>query len=74
MLTKLEFLYSNVRNYKVFVIKNQNNKIIYTYKIIPGYSSQLIALNILKQNNYDDEIIMKSQNIIKTHYNLNLFA
>ena len=74
MLTKLESLYSNVKNYKVFVIKNQNNKIIYTYKIIPGYSSQLIALDILKQNNYDDEIIMKSQNIIKTHYNLNLFA
>ena len=68
MLTKLESLYSNVKNYKVFIIKDQCDRIVYTYRIIPGYSSQLIALDILKQNNYDDEIIVKSKMIMCKYY------
>lgn len=54
-LTKLSKLY-NFTNFKMNIIKN-NNIIIYPYKITKGVSNQYIALELLKLNNFDNDII-----------------
>ncbi len=50
------------KNYKFDAICNNNN-IIFPYKLKKGISSQYIALEILKNNNFDEEIINNSINI-----------
>lgn len=52
------------RNYKVYITKNKNGKIIFTYKIIPGKSKQNIAIDILSQQGYKNEILRNANNII----------
>lgn len=54
-LTKLAKLY-NFTNFKMNIIRNKNN-IYYPYKITKGISKQYIALELLKLNNFDDDII-----------------
>jgi hypothetical protein len=55
--------YSNYSLYK-FDCNQTNQEISYAYKITKGLSKQYIALDILKANNFDDEIIVEA-NLIK---------
>ncbi len=56
---------NNVKNYRVYITRDPDNKIIYNYKIISGVSTQKIGIDILRQNGYKDEIIYKASKICK---------
>ena len=51
-------------NYKVFITENKE-KITYTYKIIRGKSTQAIALRILKEEGFDQELLETANDIIQ---------
>tara|TARA_Y100000991_G_scaffold214792_1_gene203383 strand:- start:1395 stop:3236 length:1842 start_codon:yes stop_codon:yes gene_type:complete len=51
-------------NYKIKIHK-VNNKIIYPYKLEKGISNQFIALDLLKQKGFDNEIIEESHKVYK---------
>lgn len=51
-------------NYKIKINKINNN-IIYPYKLEKGISNQFIALDLLKQKGFDNEIIEESHKIYK---------
>lgn len=55
-LSKLEKTNKFV-NYKFEIQRDDNNDIIYNYKIKKGVSNQNIALELLKKNNFDETII-----------------
>jgi hypothetical protein len=60
-----EITNKKILNYR-FNIKYDNNKIIiYPHKIERGFSKQYIALELLKKNNFDDDIIKDALNICK---------
>ena len=42
-----------------------NNNIIYPYKLEKGISNQFIALDLLKQKGFDNEIIEESHKVYK---------
>jgi DNA mismatch repair ATPase MutS len=55
LTTHFTYLYklekdSNFKNYKMNAIVN-NNDIIFPYKLLPGYSTQYIAIELLKNEN-----------------------
>lgn len=52
-------------NYK-FPVQKSNDKLNYTYKIKKGISNDFVALDILKINNYDEDIINDAVDIMKT--------
>ena len=54
---------SNFSLYKFDSIKNDSNMIDYTYKISKGLSKQYIALEILKEHAFDDDIISEANRI-----------
>ena len=45
------------KNYKFEIYRNNDNLINYNYKLKRGISNQNIALELLKENNFDEEII-----------------
>lgn len=54
------------RNYKVFINhKGRDHKIEYTYKVIPGESSQTIAIDILTEQGYPTEMLEQARDIIE---------
>ena len=53
------------KNYK-FCASTKNDEINYTYKIKKGISKNGIAIDILKNNNYDKEIIDDAKKIFKS--------
>ena len=57
-LSKLEETTSgNIKNYNFYIKRDKNDNIIYPYKIKKGVSNQFIALELLKLNNFDEDII-----------------
>ena len=54
----------SLKNYKVFINRDDNNKIIYTYKIVEGKSNQAIALDILQQKGYDAKFLERARDIM----------
>lgn len=50
--TKKRFL-----NYKFEINRDKNGELNYDYKLKKGYTNQTIALELLKKNNFDNEII-----------------
>lgn len=46
-----------ITNYKFSIDRDENNEIIYNYKLEKGYSQQYIALDLLKDNKFDPDII-----------------
>lgn len=48
---------NKIKNYKFIIKKDKNNKLIYPYKLLEGFSKQYIALELLKNNKFDGEII-----------------
>lgn len=53
------------KNYK-FPVEKLDNQLKYTYKIKKGISNDFVALDILKLNNYDKDIIDDAFDIIKS--------
>ena len=53
------------RNYKVYIKKDENDKILFTYKIIPGRSKQSIAIDLLYQTGYKNEILKNAREIVR---------
>lgn len=54
------------KNYKVFIKhRGRGNKIEYTYKVIPGESTQTIAIDILEEQGFDPTILKQARDIIK---------
>lgn len=56
-LTKLEKNTNKFINYKMNIEFDNNNNIIFPYKLSRGYSKQYIALELLKKNGFDENII-----------------
>lgn len=63
-LTNLEKDTNDFINYKIPISK-QNNKIIYPYKLINGISKQFIAIELLREKGFDNEIIENALKICK---------
>lgn len=62
----------NVKNYHVYITKDENDKIIYNYKIIRGTSMQRISIDLLRQNGYRNEIIYKASKMASNFSENNL--
>lgn len=54
-----------IKNFKVFVREESDNKLHYTYKIVPGEAHQAVALKILEQEGYDSALLTQAENIVK---------
>ncbi len=53
------------KNYKVFIKKRpEDKKILYTFKVLPGKSTQAIAIDILEQQGYDISMLKRAREII----------
>ena len=70
-LTNLAKDTSKFVNYKI-PIRKENNKIIYPYKIIEGVSKQFIAIELLREKGFDQEIIENALKICKRLQNKNI--
>lgn len=55
-LTKLEET-SLFKNYKIPIKRNENNEIIYPYLLKEGFSTQFIALELLKKKGFDTKLV-----------------
>lgn len=53
------------RNYKVYIKKDENDRILFTYKIIPGRAKQSIAIDLLYQTGYKNEILKNAREIVR---------
>jgi DNA mismatch repair protein MutS len=52
-------------NYKVYITRvGASRKLNYTYKIVPGRSTQAIAIDILEEQGYDTEMLARARDII----------
>ena len=54
-----------IKNYKFEVEHNENNEIIFNYLLKEGTSRQYIALELLKKNGFDDDVIENALEICK---------
>ena len=67
--TDLEILEKDTKgkivNYKFEVDHDENNEIIFNYKLKRGISRQYIALELLKKNGFDDDLIETAIDICK---------
>ncbi len=53
------------RNYKVYIKdRNKGEKISYTFKVVPGKSTQSIAIDILEEQGYEISMLNRARNII----------
>ena len=52
-----------ITNYKFDIKKDLSNNITFNYKLKKGVCDQFIALDLLKKNNFDNEIIEEALNI-----------
>ncbi|MBX9889682.1 MAG: hypothetical protein K2X94_00190 [Amoebophilaceae bacterium] len=66
ILMRLEgnFPKRNIKNFKVFITEGNNGALNYTYKIVPGESTQTVALKILAQEGYDKGLIKEAEEIV----------
>jgi DNA mismatch repair protein MutS len=62
-LSHLENTTNKFKNYKFYVNYDKNNNIIFPFKIKYGFSTQYIALELLRKNGFDDDIINTAINI-----------
>jgi len=53
-------------NYKVYITRQPTTrKLNYTYKIVPGRSTQAIAIDILEEQGYDTKMLARAREIIE---------
>ena len=51
-------------NYKVYVTRDDNGKICYPYRLEKGVTDQAIALELLGEEGFGDDILQDAQNVI----------
>ena len=51
-------------NYQVYITRDSDGKIHYTYKIVPGKSKQAIAIDILEEQGFDVSILQRAREVI----------
>lgn len=56
-------------NYKVYVTKDENGKICYPYKLEKGITDQAIALDLLNEEGFGDDILQDAQDVIANKIN-----
>ncbi|AXI24316.1 MutS domain V [Cardinium endosymbiont of Sogatella furcifera] len=54
-----------IRNFKVFIEEKPDQKLHYTYKVVPGEADQTIALKILAQEGYDATLLQEAESIVQ---------
>ncbi|MFK7827069.1 MAG: hypothetical protein AB8G05_23200 [Oligoflexales bacterium] len=67
ILTKLSCKFSEkdvFGNFKVFVERDENERIKYSFKVIPGISNQTIAIDILEEQGFDTEVLQRAKEIL----------
>ena len=67
-LTNLE-TNSKFKNYKIPIERDNEDSIVYPYKLTSGVSNQYIALELLRNKGFDNDLVNNAENICK---NLNL--
>jgi DNA mismatch repair protein MutS len=55
-----------ILNYHFTVDRNENGKIIYPYKLLRGVSKDYIALELLKENGFDEDLLEEANNVLKS--------
>lgn len=65
-LSKLENITKKIKNYHFIINRIDDNNIHYTYKLKKGHSNIYIALELLKNSNFDKDIIKDAQEIAKS--------
>lgn len=63
-LSKLENT-GKFKNYKIPIVRDNDNNIIYKYKLEQGVSNQFIALELLEKKGFDIEIVNEAKEICK---------
>jgi DNA mismatch repair protein MutS len=64
-LTKLEEQ-ELFKNYKIPITRDQDENIVYPYKIKPGVSNQYIALELLRNKGFNNDLVDNAENICKS--------
>ena len=64
-ITKLEKETGAYRNFHFPINRNESNDILYNYQLKSGISQQYIALELLKQRGFDNELIEEASKICK---------
>lgn len=59
---------SGFANYKVFITEDKD-RLNYSYKVIPGKSTQAIAIRILEEQGFDTALLHRAKDIIKNPQN-----
>ena len=65
-LTTLPNTSKKITNYKFDIVKDASDNITFNYILKKGICNQYIALDLLKQNNFDEDIIQKAIEISNT--------
>lgn len=66
MLLEEKAKHKGFANYKVYIThQGTARKLNYTYKVIPGKSTQTIAIDILEEMGYDTKLLHKAREIIE---------
>jgi len=63
-LSKLEESMRYV-NYKIPIERDENNNIVYKYKLVRGISNQFIALELLQKKGFDEKLVKRAQSICR---------
>ena len=56
---------SDYANYKIPITRDEDDSIIYPYKLIKGISDQYIALELLKQKGFDNSLVERALSVCK---------
>jgi len=51
------------KNYKIPIERDSSDNICYKYKLVPGISNQYIALELLKNKGFDEDLVNNAKNI-----------
>ncbi|WP_419241047.1 MutS-related protein [Cardinium endosymbiont of Nabis limbatus] len=54
-----------IKNFKVFIDEQADQKLHYTYKVVPGEADQSVALRILAQEGYDPALLKQAEDIVQ---------
>ena len=52
-------------NYKIPIERDENNNIVYKYKLVRGISNQFIALELLQKKGFDEKLVKRAQSICR---------
>jgi DNA mismatch repair ATPase MutS len=63
-LTELQKDTNSYANYKVSVVKNDDGSLTYPYLLQHGITNQRIALDILRENGFDSELVKEAQALV----------